>query len=253
MTTNPITTIARKSVLAYVGALALASEQVANSVDSMARRGAEVEQGARKRLQRTLRWARNEVEEGQEDVQEQLAETSGNLARSRDRLLDTLNIPTQTSIAELNSQVARLNVQIDELRGTLRRRATQIPSEPFPGYDKLNAEAVVERLAKLDEPTLLAVRAHEQQRANRVTVLRALERTLVERLAARDALAEPAAHTTVEPFPRYDELRAEEVIERIADLNAADLLHVRVYEQERLARVTVLRAIDERMAALAAA
>ncbi|HEX5690858.1 MAG TPA: phasin family protein [Roseiflexaceae bacterium] len=253
MATSPVMNIARKGVLAYVGALALASDQVMNTVDSMTRRGAEVEHLARKRLQRTLRWARSEAQDSQEQTQEQFVETRLDLARSRDRLLDTLNIPTQTSIAELNSQVARLNEQIDELRGTLRRRAAQIPSEPIPGYDKLNAEAVVERLAKLDEATLLAVRAHEQQRANRITVLRPLERTLVERLASRDALAEPAAHTTVEPFPRYSELRAEEIAERVADLNAAELLHVRVYEQEREARVTVLRAIDARMAAIAAA
>jgi hypothetical protein len=96
---------------------------------------------------------------------------------------------------------------------------------------------------------LLAIRAYEQERGNRVTVLRAVERALIERQAACGGLAEPATRTTVDPLPRYDELKVEEIVERMAGLAPAELLHIKVYEQEHQGRVTVLRAVDERLAA----
>ena len=235
--------IARKGALAYIGAVALTGDEVARMVNRLAARGESVEATARARLRRTIRSAREGVAEGRE----QIDEARMSVMNGRDRLLDALNIPTQMSIEELNAQVARLAAEVDELRGALHRRQAEATAGPLPGYDKLNAEAVIERLAALNEPTLLALRAYEQEHANRVTVLRAIERTLIGLQAARGALAEPAGRTTVAPLPRYDELRAEEVIERLAELNEAELLHVRTYEQEHQARVTVLRAVEERL------
>jgi polyhydroxyalkanoate synthesis regulator phasin len=230
-----------------VGAIAYTREGLANALDRLAARGALVEQTARLRIERSLRQARSELAEGQERA----AEARTELRRGRDRLFDALNIPTQTSIAELDGQVDNLTAQIDELRAELRRKANQAPSKPLPDYDKLTAEEVIERVTKLEEPVLLALRAYEQQHSNRITVLRAAERTLVERQAARGALAEPAGRSTVEPLPQYAELRAEEIVERVAGLSETELLHVRTYEQEHQARVTVLRAIEERLAAKA--
>ncbi len=243
MILDPAMNIARKGVLAYIGAIALTGDQVAQTLDRLAKRGEQASKGVRSQLRGTLRTVREELVEGQEQV----TDAQLDLTSRRDQLLETLNIPSQTAVLELNAQVARLAAQIDELRGTLRRR--EAPAEPLPGYDKLTADAIVDRLPKLEEPALLALRAYEQQHANRVTVLRAVERALVERQAARGALGEPAARTTVEPLPRYDELRAEEIIERLGDLGAAELLHVRTYEQEHQARVTVLRAVEERLTA----
>jgi poly(hydroxyalkanoate) granule-associated protein len=245
MILDPAMNIARKGVLAYIGALALTGDQVAQTLDRMAKRGEQASKDVRTQMQRTLRTVREELVEGREQV----ADARFDLTSRRDQLLETLNIPSQTAVLELNTQVARLAAQIDELRGTLRRREAQVPTELLPGYEKLNADTIIDRLPKLEEPALLAVRAYEQQHANRVTVLRAVERALVEHQAARGALGEPAAHTTVEPLPRYDELRAEEIVERLGDLGATELLHVRTYEQEHQARVTVLRAIEERLAA----
>jgi polyhydroxyalkanoate synthesis regulator phasin len=244
MILDPALNIARKGVLAYVGAVALTGDQVMETLNRLARRGEQATHGVRSQVRQTLRTVREEVVEGQE----QLADVRLDITSRRDQLLETLNIPTQTSVLELNAQIARLAAQLDELRATLRRREAQVPAEPLPGYDKLNADAIIDRLPKLEEPALLALRAYEQQHANRVTVLRAVERALVERQAARGALEEPAAHTTVEPLPRYDELRAEEIIERLGNLSPAELLHVRTYEQEHQARVTVLRAVEERLA-----
>lgn len=245
MILDPAMNIARKGVLAYIGAVAMTGDQAMQTLDRLAKRGEQASEGVRAQVRRTLRTVREELEE----EQEQFVDARLDIMNRRDQLLETLNIPTQTLVQELNAQVARLAAQIDELRGTLRRREVQLPVEPLPGYEKLNADAIIDRLPKLEEPALLAVRAYEQQHANRVTVLRAVERALVERQAARGALDEPAAHTTIEPLPRYDELRAEEVVERLGDLGAAELLHVRAYEQERQARVTVLRAVEERLAA----
>lgn len=242
MILDPALNIARKSALAYIGAVALTGDELTQMFERLARRGTSVERAARTQIRRRIRFLRTEVAESQE----QLKETREDLVRGRDQLLDALNIPTQASVRDLNDRVAQLLIQVEELRGTIRRQP-QAPNEPLPGYDKLNAEAVIERLPALIEPTLLALRAYEQEHANRVTVLRAVERALIVRQAARGALEEPAARTTVEPLPRYDELRADEVIERLAGLSEAELLHVRTYEQERQARVTVLRAVEERI------
>jgi poly(hydroxyalkanoate) granule-associated protein len=247
MTTNSILDVARKGLLASVGALAYTREGLAAALDRFATRGSLVEQTARLRIERSLRQTRSGLAQGQERA----AEARTDLQRRRDRLYDALNIPTQTSIAELDAQVDQLTTQIDELRAALRRQAHQVPIQPLPDYDKLTVEEVLERMSKLEEPALLALRAYEQQHANRVTVLRAAERALVEQQAARGALGEPAGRTSVEPLPQYAELRAEEIVERVAGLSQTELLHVRTYEQEHQARVTVLRAIEERLAAKA--
>jgi poly(hydroxyalkanoate) granule-associated protein len=264
MARDPIT-IARKGALAYIGALALTGDQVAKTFGQLVERGKKVDQAARSRFAGVEKAARKQIDqatrtlrggarENLADGRAQVAEAGSALASGRDRLLDALNLPTHDDILKLNFEVERLSGAIDELRKKSRRQKAEVAAlangaAPLPGYEKLNAEAVVDRLGALDEPTLLAVRAYELEHGNRVTVLRAVERTLIERQAARGGLDEPATRTSVDPLPRYDELTAEEVIERLAGLNDAELLHVKVYEQEHGNRVTVLRAVVDKLTA----
>lgn len=258
MLIDTVKTNARKSALAYVGAWAMASDYAVEKFDEFAKRGEKVEREARKQFRKANRMFNREVAQGEEQAEElrdEIVDTASSFSdraadltnRISTQVFNTLNIPTHTDIEELDSQVARLTVQIDELRSSLRRRQTAVPTEPLPGYEKMNADEVIARLPELNEPMLLALRAHEQQHANRVTVLRAIERTLVERYDAAGELAKANNLTTVEPIPGYSKLTAEEAIERMHNLSEAEVLHVKVYEQEHLARVTVLRAADERL------
>ena len=253
MALNPFN-LARKGALAYIGALLMTRDELSRTIDTFARRGAQVERAARERLGQTARSLRSEVRDEIAAGQEQVEQAGSALVSGRDRLLDALNIPTYADVLKLNAELDRLAGGISDLRvkqRELARAAAEAaavsPNEPLPGYEKLGAEAVIDRLPELEEPALLAVRAYEQERGRRITVLRAVERALLARQAARGALDEPPTRTTIDPLPRYEELRADEVIERIAGLSDAELLHVKVYEQEHQNRVTVLRAIDERL------
>lgn len=252
MILDPAIDVARKGALAYVGAVALTSDEITKAVRQFTERGtkfeqaareqlAKVEHAARERLSHATRSLRRPAKEG-EDTGEPAANV---LEQGRDRLLATLYLPTHSDFTKLNLEVERIVSAVDELRSQRRRQARA--AEPLPGYEKLNVDAVVDRLAKLDEPALLAVRAYEQAHSKRITVLRAVERTLIERQAARGALGEPGARATVDPLPRYEEHTVEEIVERLAGLSEAELLHVSVYEQEHQKRAAVLQAIEEHM------
>jgi polyhydroxyalkanoate synthesis regulator phasin len=255
MILDPAINVARKSALVYMGALALTGDRLTQAYDQLAQRGEQVGESARERLRQVMSEARRMVRRDLAEGQEQIEEAGDLITQGRDRLMDALNIPTQTSLTKLNYEVARLSAQIDELRETTRRNKAQAKaqamaiSEPIPGYEKMNVEAVLAQLPAHPEATLLAVQAHEQQHANRITVLRAVERTLVNKRVGRGALNKLDGLTTVEPLPRYGELRAEEIVERTSVLSEEELLHVRAYEQDHQARITVLRAIEERLAA----
>ena len=269
--------IARKGALAYVGALALTGDQVTKTVDQLATRGAKiehdareqfakvehdareryakVEQSTRARLAKITRTFRVEAAEPAEAVAEVMVEpaehAAGAFEKGRDRLLEVLSLPTHEDIVKLNQEVDRLSAEIDQLRKQTRRPKVALAASngapPLPGYEKLNVEAVVDRLPALDEARLLAVHAYEQEHGKRVTVLRAVERALVGLRASRNALDEPGFGLTVEPLPRYAELTVLEIVERLQGLDDAELLHVQVYEQQHAGRLGVLRAVEERL------
>jgi hypothetical protein len=56
--------------------------------------------------------------------------------------------------------------------------ATAPPTEPFAGYDELNALDIVQRLCDLDRERLMAVRAYEAANRARRTVLGKVEQRL---------------------------------------------------------------------------
>ena len=245
---NSATGMVRKGTLAYVGAIALTGDMARDAFGQLAKRGVSAEQAAMAQLRRLGRTLRRDAEASAEESHEQAAEARNLLVQSRDRVLGMLMIPTQSNLRELNAQVERLTAAIDDLRTKSRRQLREVSAEPVPGYEKMNVDTVLSQLPKLEEAHLLAVRSYETTHQNRVTVMRAVERALIERQQARGALGEPATRTTVEPLPNYEQLRAEEAVEKLAGLNPAELLHVRTYEHEHQNRVTVLRAIDERLA-----
>jgi hypothetical protein len=172
---DPAFTLARKSVLASVGAVALTGDTVTSTVNRFAARGAQITKRA---TNGHLDLAK--IQERALPVNEaQLAKLGNIFEQGRDRLIDALNLPTQSSVDELKTEVARLSAQIDQLRAAARRQtkaAEEAQAEPVPGYDKLNVERAVELLPTLDDLQLLAVQIYEQSHGNRVTVLRAIDK-----------------------------------------------------------------------------
>ncbi len=252
-----------RAALASVGAVALAGDAVAQSVNKLAKRGEKATQGVRERVRKVTGTLRKDARETVAGGQAKVEEAGSQLKKVRDDVLGALRIPTHATLKKLSGDVEQLSAQIAELdRETPAPQAEVAPEplpiqtivpeaeaapEPLPGYAAMNVDTVNDHLPALDEPALLAVRTYEQAYGKRVTVLRAVERTLIERLAARGALDGPAAHTTVEPLPRYAHLAVEEIGERLHGLDDGELLYVKIYEQEHQNRETVLRAIEERM------
>jgi polyhydroxyalkanoate synthesis regulator phasin len=182
MIVDPALTLARKSALAYVGAVALTGDTLTSTVNQLATRGAQVS----KRVTN----GHLDVAKLQKQVvpvsEEQIAKVRELLEQSRDKVIGALNLPTQSSVEELKTEVARLSAQIDQLRVAARRQTKvaadpaiahdSVQAEPVPGYDKLNVERAVDLLPTLDEAQLLAVQTYEQTHGNRVTVLRAIDK-----------------------------------------------------------------------------
>lgn len=192
MILDPAVNLARKSALASVGAVALTGDTLAGTFDRLAERGARVERAARTRLQATTADMRAGATESGEQItaenKDRTTKARAALQQARDRLIDTLHLPTQSSVEQLNGELERLSTQIDKLRAARRQAKASAEAkaagEPTPGYDKLNVEHAVELLATLPEAKLVAVRNYEQAHSNRITVLRAIDKLLEPRTEA---------------------------------------------------------------------
>ncbi|HEU5098499.1 MAG TPA: hypothetical protein VFU22_05740 [Roseiflexaceae bacterium] len=183
MILDPALNLARKSALAYVGAIALTSDTLVDTVNRLAKRGAQTERTVRTKLRLGTADVQAGIAENKEQAKEGIAGVRGVVESRLRQLADMLNLPTQRAVMQLNEEVTRLSTQIDQIRAQARRQARTVEVaqgavEPLPGYDKLNAEHVVDQLPTLSEPKLLAVRNYEQIHGNRVTVLRAVDKLL---------------------------------------------------------------------------
>jgi hypothetical protein len=181
MILDPALTLARKSALASVGAVAFTGDTLTSTVNRFATRGAQISKGAANGYLDVAKLPKQLVPVSDAQV----AKLSSLFEQARDRLIGALNLPTQSSVEELKTEVARLSAQIDQLRAAARRQAkaadASLPQasaqpEPLPGYDKLNVERAVDLLPTLTATQLLAVQTYEQTHGNRVTVLRAIDK-----------------------------------------------------------------------------
>ncbi|HEY7875512.1 MAG TPA: hypothetical protein VIG64_10370 [Actinomycetota bacterium] len=102
---------------------------------------------------------------------------------------------------------------------------------PIAGYASLTVNEIISRLKGLTQTDLARIYKFERANEGRSTLLETIEGRFVEL-----------------PIPTYDALTAEEIIERIDKLEAADLKKVRRYEADTKARTTVLDKIDSLLA-----
>lgn len=233
--------VVHKSLLAMLGAITLADDELEQLLDRLAARGEQVArdqlshvEAVRNRLVGNERVALNVQHEGrvlQQTLQEEI-ERRGRLFAA------ALDLPTRDSINLLREQVDQISRALDQL---LAVRAPLAPPTGDGHMPVVEPDAVSASEA-LAESAVVAPVEPEAAEENPAVVAEAL---------VEGAVAAPVEAGTVEeskapvaPVPGYDALNAKQAAALVDDLDVATLLALREYEQAHRNRVTVLRAID---------
>jgi len=172
--------VAHKGLLAALGAVTLAEDELDHLIDRLAARGEEVARSRFGHVESELRSRLTGVEKTMRDglhdghvLRQALREE---LERRGRWIAEVLNLPTRDSVGHLREQVERLYAEIEQI--ALQRAAE--PPAPVPGYEDLNAREAAAKVSTLDTATLEAIRSYEQTHRNRITVLRAIDAALTE-------------------------------------------------------------------------
>lgn len=101
---------------------------------------------------------------------------------------------------------------------------------PIDGYDGLTAEQIIRRLPELGQVDLVKVAVYERRAQGRSTVL--------DRAASLRG---------DEPWSGYDDMTADDVVERLRDGDGDAAAQVRDYERAHRDRATVMRAVEREL------
>lgn len=105
---NPMLDMARKVLLASIGALALTQEEIEKFVNKLIERGEIAEKDGRKLINDLKEKRRRKSEESESEVEEELEHRmKGVLAR--------MNIASKSDIDSLNRKLTALNEKLDEI------------------------------------------------------------------------------------------------------------------------------------------
>ena len=102
---NPLFDAARRVVLAAVGAVALASDEVENFVNKLVERGEIAEKDARKLMKEVTERTEKQMKPAEKEIDKRLEE-----------MRNTLNIPTKHDIDALSNKVAELTAKVESLK-----------------------------------------------------------------------------------------------------------------------------------------
>jgi len=97
----------RRVILAGIGAMAIAQEELENFIDRLVERGEIAEQEGRDLIQEIRERREKEREQAREKVNERIEET-----------LERMNVPTKKDIDTLNEKLTNLTKKVEELRET---------------------------------------------------------------------------------------------------------------------------------------
>lgn len=105
---NLLVSSLRRILLAGIGAVVLAQEEIEDFLDRMVDRGEIADADARKLLR--------DLQDGRLRVAQQTTErTEGEMDRRVESVLSRLNIPSKSEIDRLNARIAELNTKVDQL------------------------------------------------------------------------------------------------------------------------------------------
>jgi poly(hydroxyalkanoate) granule-associated protein len=102
---SPLLETARKVLLAGVGAVALAQEEIEEFVNKLIDRGEIAERDGRKLIDELKEKRRKKTREAEEQLDERVED-----------LLDRMNVPTKADIEALSAKIAILTKKVDELK-----------------------------------------------------------------------------------------------------------------------------------------
>lgn len=103
---SPLLDAVRRVLLASIGAVALAADEIEDFVNKLVERGEIAEKDGRKLVKDVLE-RRKEME---------MRPIEQKLDRQMDRFLTRLNIPTRDDVESLSARIADLSKKIDELK-----------------------------------------------------------------------------------------------------------------------------------------
>jgi poly(hydroxyalkanoate) granule-associated protein len=110
---NPMLAAARKVLLAGIGAVALAQEEIEDFVNRLVERGEIAEKDGRKLVNDVMEKRKKQVEEQVDKGREQAEES---LDTNIERVLHRMNVPTKKDIDELSQKITALTKKVDELK-----------------------------------------------------------------------------------------------------------------------------------------
>lgn len=217
-----------------------------SSIESLRDVGTRLRTNAQE-VQNRLNLSRDELDEAG-DLTESRIRDAAEIALKVARVLENRIESVIGELVELGrrewSEIeSRVDSLVDRLDSELDDEIT-----PIADYDSKTVEEVLTDIEGLDHIQLRAVRAREAANKNRISVLRAID----ERLAATGSSiverVEKSVASTLVPVAGYANKNAEDAIAAVKNLTyETEIVAVRTYEMANKNRVTVLRAIEERL------
>lgn len=99
----------RRILLAGIGAVVVAQEEIEDFVDKLVERGEIAEKDGRKLVTDVMESRRESVKEGTQKATDELD-------KRIESLLERLNLPTRSEIEKLTNKIGELNKKVDELK-----------------------------------------------------------------------------------------------------------------------------------------
>ncbi len=258
--------VVRKSLLAMLGAITLADDELEQLLDRLAARGEQVArdrfshiEALRNRLTGSEGAAREGLREGallRQTLQEEI-ERQGRL------LAAALDLPTRDSINLLREQIEQISTMLNQIvvqhtpviaPTDNGQTPAPTPATPVPQPDEVPAP--VAAAAHDEVPAPVAAATHNEVPApvaaatqpDEVPASAVTQPEADEASTLASETGESSAPTMTAPVPGYDALNAKQAAAIVTELEEADLLALHQYEQAHRNRVTVLRAIEAALA-----
>ena len=106
---NRFADTARKVLLASIGAVALAQDEIEDFVNRLVERGEIAEKDGRKLLKDVMEQRRKRMEEATEETEEEVEQRV-------EEMLHRMNVPTKKDIDALSRKITSLTKKVDELK-----------------------------------------------------------------------------------------------------------------------------------------
>ncbi len=102
---SPLLDVSRKVLLAAIGAIALAQDEIEDFVDRLIERGEIAEKDGRKLVREVM-----------DRRQKTSKDTEAEMVKRVESVLDRLNVPTKSDIEALSEKITTLTKKVDELK-----------------------------------------------------------------------------------------------------------------------------------------